>query len=264
MFHRSPKKSLGQHFLTDRNLLAVIADAASISSVDTVIEIGPGRGSLTGVLATRANRVIAIELDSELIEPLKSLEFPNVKIVEGDARAANPDDLLGECSSYKLVGNLPYYAALPIIRSFFESTCRPSQSVFLLQKEVAMQICASPGSYSLASLGVQIFGDPRICKIVKPGSFSPAPKVTSAIVAIESHDHYINRIPNIPLFFKLLRAGFAAPRKQLRNSIALGLSIENKMSEDLLSLASINYQRRAETLSIEEWINLYNYWREMD
>lgn len=264
LFNHSAKKYLGQHFLTDRNLLSIIADSAEVSSEDTVIEIGPGRGSLTEVLAARAKKIISIEFDTELIEPLKNLAYSNVQIIEADARVVNPIELLGDCGTYKLVGNLPYYAAMPIIRSFFESTCRPSRSVFLIQKEVALQICASPGSYSLASLGIQIFGTPKICKIVKPGSFTPAPKVMSAIVAVQSHDRYINQIENIPLFFKLVRAGFFAPRKQIRNSIAMGLSIGNSKADELLSLASINFQRRAETLEIEEWINLFNFWRERD
>ncbi len=262
MINRSAKKSLGQHFLTDQNLLRLITEFAKISQQDTVIEIGPGRGSLTKILTSKAYRVIAVEIDNDLIEPLKNLACPNLEIIEADARVIDPEHLLTDTRKYTLVGNLPYYAAMPIIRNFFESNCRPVRSVFLLQKEVAQQVCARPGSHSLASISVQIFGTPRICKIVKPGSFTPAPKVTSAIVAIDSHDQYLSQIDNIPLFFRLLRAGFAAPRKQLRNSLCLGLSLENETIEELLMLSRINYQRRAETLEIQEWINLFKLWKE--
>lgn len=256
-----PKKSLGQHFLTDRNILAGVADAAGVGSGDTVIEVGPGRGSLTQVLAGRATRVVAVELDAALAQALRALAPSNVEVIEADAREAEPVALLGDCRPYALVGNLPYYAALPILRRFLESECRPQRAAILVQREVAQQLCATPGAMSLASLGVQVYGSPRIVRIVRPGSFDPPPKVTSAIVAIDVYDELAAGIDDSRAFFTLARAGFSAPRKQLRNALAGGLSVAPDQAEALLASGGIDPKRRAETLAVAEWAALYRAWR---
>lgn len=256
-----PKKRLGQHFLTDRNILAAVADAAGVGPDDTVIEVGPGRGSLTRVLAERATRVIAIELDAELADALRAAAPANVEVVEADARRTDPTALLGERGLYKLAGNLPYYAALPILRRFLESECRPAQAGILVQREVAQQLAAVPGSMSLASLGVQLFGRPRITRLVRPGSFAPPPKVTSAVVAVEVYDHIADGVDDVARFFELARAGFSAPRKQLRNALAGGLGAAPAIAEALLAVAGVDPRRRAETLSVAEWAALYRAWR---
>ena len=255
-----PKKGLGQHFLTDRNILAAVADAAGVGSGDTVIEVGPGRGSLTRVLAERASRVVAVELDGALARALRASAPPNVEVVEADAREVDPAALLGGCRPYALVGNLPDYAALPILRRFLESGCRPQRAAILVQREVAQQLCAGPGDMSLASLGVQVYGKPRIARIVRPGSFDPPPKVTSAIVAVDVYDALAEGIDDARAFFTLARAGFSAPRKQLRNALAGGLGIAPVDAEVLLAAAGIDAKRRAETLSVAEWAALYRAW----
>ena len=256
------KKRLGQHFLTDRNILAAVADAAGVGPDDTVIEVGPGRGSLTRVLAERAARVIAIELDAGLADALRSAAPANVEVVEADARRTGPAALLGECGPYKLAGNLPYYAALPILRRFLESECRPAQAGILVQREVAQQLAAVPGAMSLASLGVQLFGRPRITRLVRPGSFDPPPKVTSAVVAIEVYDRLAEGVDDVARFFELARAGFSAPRKQLRNALAGGLGVAPAIAGALLAVACVDPKRRAETLSVAEWAALYRAWGE--
>ena len=169
-----PRKALGQHFLSDRNILAAIADAAGVGPADVVVEVGPGTGSLTEVLAARARRVVAVELDAALAGELAGRMPANAEIHTADARQVDVEALLGGCISYKLLGNLPYYAAMPILRRFLESRCRPQEAVVLLQREVAQQVCATPGRMSLTSLVVQLYGTPRIVRWVRPGGLSPA------------------------------------------------------------------------------------------
>jgi 16S rRNA (adenine1518-N6/adenine1519-N6)-dimethyltransferase len=256
-----PKKRLGQHFLTDRNILAAVADALGVGPTDTVVEVGPGRGSLTAVLAERAGRVVAVELDAELVPHLRAVMPANVSVVEADARTTAPAEVLGGCAPYLLAGNLPYYAALPILRAFLESDCPPVRAAFLVQKEVAENICAAPGGMSLASLGVQLFGVPRIVRLVRPGSFSPPPKVVSALVAVQVYAQPAEGVDDTPAFFRLVRAAFSAPRKQLRNTLAGGLGVPPAEAEALLTAAGIEPTRRAETLALAEWGALYRAWR---
>jgi 16S rRNA (adenine1518-N6/adenine1519-N6)-dimethyltransferase len=251
-----PKKSLGQHFLADRNILGSIADAVEVGPEDTVIEIGPGRGSLTKLLAERCRRVVAVELDAGLAGELRANMPANVEVVEADAREARPEALLGGCAPYKLLGNLPFYAAMPILRVFLESDCRPERAVVLVQLEVARQLCAEPGDMSLASLAVQLYGTPRIARRVPPGAFTPRPKVTSAVVAIELFDRPAAGVEDVGGFFKVARAGFSAPRKQLRNTLANGLHVTPAEADALLRDAGIDPARRAETLAIAEWAAL--------
>ena len=251
-----PKKSLGQHFLTDRNILGSIADAVAAEAGDTVVEVGAGRGSLTRVLAERVRRVVALELDAALVDVLRDTMSGNVEVHLADARLADVEALLGGCAPYKMAGNLPYYAALPILRRFLESRCRPERAVVLVQREVADQMCAPPGRRSLLSLGVQLFGAPRIVRVVRPGSFNPPPKVTSAVVAIDVYPEPAAGVRDTAAFFRVARAGFSAPRKQLRNSLASGLGEPALVVERLLADAGVEPSRRAASLSIVEWASL--------
>jgi 16S rRNA (adenine1518-N6/adenine1519-N6)-dimethyltransferase len=255
-----PKKRLGQHFLTDRRILAAIADAAYVGPGDTVVEVGPGRGSLTQVLAERARRVVTVELDAELVVLLQDAMPANVAVHQADARNVGIATLLDGCAPYKLVSNLPYYAAMPILRRFLESDCRPSSAAVLVQMEVAREMCAEPPRMSLLSLAVQLYGAPRLVRQVRPGSFNPPPKVTSAVVAIDVFGRPAEGVDDPAAFFRVARAGFSAPRKQLRNSLANGLAIASVHAEALLTRASIDPRRRAETLSMAEWAALYREW----
>ena len=253
MANLAPKKSLGQHFLTDRNILGSIADAADVGPEDVVVEVGAGRGSLTRVLAERAKRVIAVELDDALADSLRESKPLNVEVLHLDARRVNPAELIGKCGPYKMLGNLPYYAALPILRRFLESDCRPTHAAILVQLEVARNLCAEPGDMSLASLGVQLFGRARVARRVPPGAFNPPPKVMSAIVAVDVYDEPAGGVEDVKGFFRVARAGFSAPRKQIRNSLSNGLAMTGADAETMLLEADINPKRRAESLSVVEW-----------
>jgi 16S rRNA (adenine1518-N6/adenine1519-N6)-dimethyltransferase len=252
-----PKKSLGQHFLNDSNILASIADAAAGGGNDTVVEVGPGKGSLTLKLAAQFRTVVALELDTNLVAFLRPKLPKNVQLYETDARGVSITELLGNCPPYTLVGNLPYYAALPILRHFLENTCQPSLAIVMVQLEVARQMCAQPGEMSLLSVAIQLHGRPRLIRTVKPGSFWPVPKVKSALVAIDVFPKTDQTVLNTNEFFRIVRAGFSAPRKQLLNSLAQGLITTSKHAERLLLKAGIDPRRRAQTLSISEWIILY-------
>ena len=249
------KKSLGQNFLVDRRVLARVVAAAELSPSDQALEIGPGRGALTRRLAESAERVVAVELDDMLAARLTATfaDFPNVRIVAGDARTVDVGDLVDTAAGYKLVANLPYYAATPIVRRFLSMDDAPRLMVVMVQREVARAMTAAPGEMSLLSVATQLYGSPRVVATVPPRAFRPAPKVTSAVVRIDVHDRPALRLRSEPDFFRLVRAGFSARRKQLRNALSKGLSLPAAEVERLLDRAGIDPTRRAETLSLAEW-----------
>jgi 16S rRNA (adenine1518-N6/adenine1519-N6)-dimethyltransferase len=260
----SPRKGLGQHFLADHRALERILDAAEITSSDTVVEVGPGLGVLTAALASRAGRVVAVEMDDELVAALQRdfASYGNLSIVQGDARELDVDALIGPGTPFKFVANLPYYAANPILRRVLEARHKPSLAVVMVQKEVAEQMAAQPGDMSLLSVGVQLYGSPRIVASVPPGSFVPPPKVTSAVVRIDVYPRPPVDVDDEAAFFALVRAGFSAKRKQLHNPLAHGLGISVEEAQRLCARASIDSRRRSETLSLAEWAALYRAWRE--
>ena len=256
--HRRPRrspKSLGQHFLADRRVLARILEAAGVSTEDTVVEVGPGRGILTRQLVERARRVIAVEIDPALAAALapKLGNPPNLTVLEADARTA---DIIPN-RPYKLVANLPYYAANPIVRRFLEAERQPLRMVVMVQKEVAQTMTAPPGRMTLLSVAVRFYGSPRMVCSVPPRAFRPAPKVHSAVVSIDVNPEARKRVDDESRFFQLVRAGFAAPRKQLRNSLAQGLAVSGSDASNLLTWTDIDPRRRPGTLTVEEWISLF-------
>ena len=257
------KKSLGQHFLEDGRVLARIIRAADLSPDDLVIEVGPGRGALTRALASRVRRLVTVEMDGELARLLRSAfaGAANVSVLEADARELDIDALVGPDEDYKVVANLPYYAASPIIRRFLEATHKPELMVVMLQREVAQAVAAQPGEMTLPSVGVQLYGRPRVLFWVPPRAFRPPPKVTSAVVRIDVYQRPLLSLDSEEAFFRLVRAGFSAPRKQLRNSLSHGLAIPGAEIEGLLVQEGIDPRRRAETLSVEEWGTLYNLFK---
>ncbi|MCH9011391.1 MAG: ribosomal RNA small subunit methyltransferase A [Chloroflexi bacterium] len=253
------KKSLGQNFLADGRVVSRILHAAEISADDLVLEIGPGRGVLTRRLAERAGRVVAVELDDALADSLKS-EFedsPNVSIMHADAREASIDELVPAGMPYKLVANLPYYAASPIIRRFLEADHKPKLMVVMVQREVARSMCAEPGKMSILSVATQLYGSPRVVMSVPPRAFRPSPKVTSAVVRIDVYDSPCLELDSEERFFDLVRAGFSAPRKQVHNCLQKGLDISKEQAEGLLEAAGVDPRRRPQTLSLNEWGGLY-------
>ena len=259
--HRAPRKSLGQNFLVDQGALRRVLAAADVRPTDVVVEVGPGTGLLTKLLAETGARVIAVELDSHLAARLTHDlgSLPNVQIIHADAREWDADEV---DAPYKVVANLPYYAATPIVRRFLESHRPPSVMAVTVQREVAQSMTAAPGKMKLLSVGVQLYGSPRIAGYIRPGSFSPPPKVTSAIVRIDVHPRPALALDDTEGFFQVVRAGFSGPRKQLRNSLGRAFGLTGPQAEELLLEAGIDYSLRAEALSLEEWGCIYYAFRE--
>ncbi len=264
---RRPRKRLGQHFLTDRRTLQRIVAAAHLSPTDTVVEVGAGRGVLTQALAQAAGRVIAVEIDEGLCEQVRRrlASYPNAAIVCGDILTLPPEELLartGAAEPYVVVANLPYYIASAVLRGFLEAKAQPRRLIVTVQAEVAESMAAAPGHMRLLSVATQFYASPRILFYVPPRAFRPPPKVRSAVVELEVRPQPAVVVDDRQAFFRLVRAGFAAPRKQLRNVLALGLAIEPPAAAALLSAAAIEPQRRPQTLTIEEWASLYEAWRQ--
>jgi 16S rRNA (adenine1518-N6/adenine1519-N6)-dimethyltransferase len=250
-------KGLGQNFLQDPLALEKISTSAQIQQTDTVLEIGPGLGSLTRYLAVSAKEVIAVELDEKLLAPLQAVLSPyqNIRVIHGDILKLSPKDLDLE-RHYVVVANIPYYITSAVIRHLLESEPKPRRIVLTVQKEVAQRICAKPGDMSLLALSVQIYGEPRIAAAIPANAFFPAPKVDSAVLVVDIFPAPRIQEELLDTFFRLIKAGFSQKRKTLRNSLSSGLRISPPAAADLLTRADIDPQRRAETLSIEEWEQL--------
>jgi 16S rRNA (adenine1518-N6/adenine1519-N6)-dimethyltransferase len=229
------------------------------------VEIGSGRGVLTAELVKKAQHVIAIELDSNLASSLPDrLGCPtNLHVICADAREYNFDEVLSSGLSYKLMANLPYYAARPIIRRFLEYDYRPSVMVVMVQEEVGRAMTATPGHMTMLSVAVQYYGLPRFVCSVPPSAFKPSPKVKSAVVKIELRSQPVLAVSQDDEFFNLVRAGFSSPRKQLHNSLGKGLRILPVEASRLVEEAGLEHSRRPGTLALEEWGDLYYAWKSM-
>ena len=249
-----PDKGLGQNFLQDDSALRKIVTIADVSKTDTVLEIGPGIGSLTRYLAMAAGQVIAVELDESLIPVLRSVlkAWGNVRVIHGDITRLNPSDLIEE-EDYSVVANIPYYITSAIMRHMLESHPRPRRLVLTIQKEVAQRICALPGEMSLLALSVQVFGRAEIAAAIPAEAFFPKPKVDSAVIRVDIFPEPAIPARQLDSFFRLAKAGFGQKRKTLRNSLSAGLAISTAETEELLNAAGIDPKRRAETLSVPEW-----------
>jgi 16S rRNA (adenine1518-N6/adenine1519-N6)-dimethyltransferase len=249
-----PKKGLGQNFLADPVALQRIVAAADIPSEAHVLEIGPGLGSLTRYLARAAGQVTAVELDKALLPVLQEVlaSFDNVRIIQGDILELNPAEVM-PASGYLVVANIPYYITSAVIRHLLEAPVKPSRIVLTVQREVAERICAPTGKLSLLALSVQVYGQPRQAARIPAGAFYPPPKVDSSVVRVDLYPEPLIPHGQLNTFFRLAKAGFSQKRKMLRNSLVGGLSLSQERVEALLGAAGISPQRRAETLSIEEW-----------
>jgi len=269
-FDLKARKGLGQHFLIDGEVLGLITSAAEVTPADVIMEVGPGLGILTQELARQAGWVVAIELDSKLADILKQTlaSFDNVTIINEDILEIEPAALLNEQKtrfpraintpfSYKVVANLPYYIASPVLRHFLEASLKPQIMVVMVQKEVAEAIVAEPGQMSLLSISVQFYGKPRIINYVPAQSFYPEPEVDSAILRVDLYPQPAVAVTDKSSFFELVRAGFTASRKQICNSLAQGLELPKAEVLSLLVRASIVPRRRAETLTLDEWAQLW-------
>jgi 16S rRNA (adenine1518-N6/adenine1519-N6)-dimethyltransferase len=265
-FDFKPKKSLGQHFLVDQAVLKRILAAAEIRPGEIVVEVGPGLGILSEGLAKGGARLIAVELDSKLVRLLKKrlAAFPEVRIVHADILKVAPGQLLRDNLSaseleqgYKVVANLPYYITSPALRRFLEGEPRPSRMVVMVQKEVGEAIAATPGKMGLLSVKVQFYSKPSIISYVPAASFNPPPKVDSVILRLDVYSQPPIEVSDIAGFFDIVVHGFSSPRKQLRNALAHSLGMPPGQAAILLEKAGIESKRRAETLSLEEWRELW-------
>ena len=266
-FDLKARKRLGQHFLIDGEVLSLIVGTAELTPDDVIVEVGPGLGILTKELARRAGWVIAIELDDKLAALLQQTlaSFDNVTIINDDVLRIEPEDLVkGREVGYKVVANLPYYITSPVLRHFLEASAKPQTMIVMVQKEVAEAIAAKPGQMSLLSVSVQFYGEPRIISYVPSQCFYPAPEVDSAVLRIDLYPQPPVAIADEGSFFELVRAGFAAPRKQLVNSLAQGLGLSKAEVLPLLERANIESRRRAETLTLEEWARLRQIFEEKE
>ena len=256
------KKSLGQHFLVDRGVLGRILRAAEVSPSDCVVEIGPGRGILTGALLEAGATVKAVEIDETLAGRLGEAfgDREDLELVAADARQIPLDSLVPQSTPYKVIANLPYYAASPIVRRFLEAEHKPTVIVVLVQREVARNMAAAPGRMGLLSVGVQLYGSPRVVAYVPPRAFRPAPKVTSALVRIDVYREPVLQLDSTEAFFRLVRAGFSAPRKQVHNCLRQALDLPPETVIGMLDDAGIDPTRRPATLSLNDWGALYSSW----
>jgi 16S rRNA (adenine1518-N6/adenine1519-N6)-dimethyltransferase len=262
-----PDKSLGQNFLIDEAALQRVVEAADLQPGQAVLEVGPGLGSLTRLLATHSRRVVAVELDEALLPILSEIlaPYPNVRLVQGDILRLDPSRLMqeeaaGPARPYRVVANIPYYITSALIRHLLEAPQPPELLVLTVQREVAERICAGPGDLSLLALSVQVYGQPRVTARIPAGAFYPPPKVDSAVIRLDLYDQPRLPAPLLPAFFRLAKAGFSQKRKTLRNALAGGLGWQPAQAEALLRQAGIDPQRRAETLSLEEWGALTEAW----
>ena len=254
----APRKRLGQHFLVDRQALERIAQALAPTSTDTVVEIGPGRGALTDLLVERAGRVVAIELDRDLIQHLREryAGSGNTKIVEADVLDLDLAEIAGQ-SDFLLAGNVPYYITTPILFHALEAP-RPRRAVFLVQREVAERVAAVPGSktYGALSVNVQAVARPELVARVAAGAFRPPPSVESAILRITPRDDPVVSQEAEDSYRRLVQDAFGLRRKQLRRVVRTIVRVDADRAERILQAAGIDPESRPETLSPNDFARL--------
>jgi len=260
------KRPLGQHFLFDPRILKKIVDCAGIMPADTVVEIGPGKGIMTRILAERAKKVIALELDRKLTAELKVVFTgeSNVEIIEADAMEFPYETING---TFKVVANIPYYATTPILFRLLEFKEKITSMTLLLQKEVARRIIAPPGGkdYGVLSITTQLYTKPKLKFLVSHGSFTPPPKVDSAVVHFEVSPTPLYKIEDETLFLKVVRTAFSHRRKTIMNSLKSLAEMEVNLQPSAFSLsqikeavheANIDPKSRPEVLSIKDFARL--------
>lgn len=248
------KKSLGQHWLDDDAALTAMAEAVAVSADDTVLEIGPGLGTLTRYLVARARQVVAVEFDEQL-----AAELPN-RVAVDNLRVEHQDilrfDLTALPPGYKVVANIPYYLTSNLVRVLSESA-NPAQAVALLiQKEVAERAAARPGAMSLLSVSAQFYWDVSLGMVVPAELFTPPPKVDSQILILHRRDTPLFPDVDTKQFFRIVKAGFSQKRKTLLNALSGGLAISKDDARALLERAAIEPTIRAQALNLDDWYRL--------
>ncbi|MGI6151535.1 MAG: 16S rRNA (adenine(1518)-N(6)/adenine(1519)-N(6))-dimethyltransferase RsmA [Christensenellales bacterium] len=257
----SPNKQLGQNFLCDANIIKRIADAAGVNKADAVLEIGPGLGALTRELCDRADRVVAVEIDSGLAEVLKETlsDKKNATVIHGDflkCDLAELHDVLGG-GPFRVAANLPYYITTAIIMRLLESGLPVLSMSFLIQKEVAERMAAAPKtkSYGSLSIAVQYYTDVSVVLNVPRGCFLPSPGVDSVVVRLNKRPPKVD-VPSEEDFFRITRAAFAMRRKTLANNLSVGLGISKERAEALIKAANLPENVRGEELSLEQFAQI--------
>ena len=286
-FHLKADKNLGQNFLVEESVVNRIAKAAELTPEDTVLEIGPGIGTLTQALAMTGASVLSVELDKRLIPVLQETvgSYKNVRIVQGDILKVNIPEIIAEVKAdqktagatgkvaeaesemkqsdtFKVCANLPYYITTPIIMYLLEQKLPLERLVVMVQKEVAERMTAGPGGreYGAISVAMQYYTEPKIAFIVKAGSFLPAPKVDSAVLVCKRRSTPPVEVPDEKTFFKVVAAAFSVRRKMLNNSLKNMGGLKGGQKRAALDRAGIDGRRRAETLSLEEFAMLARTW----
>ena len=288
-FHLKADKNLGQNFLVEESVVNRIAKTAELTPEDTVLEIGPGIGTLTQALAMTGASVLSVELDKRLIPVLQETvgAYKNVRIVQGDILKVNIPEIIAEVKAdqktagatgkvaeaesemkqsdtFKVCANLPYYITTPIIMYLLEQKLPLERLVVMVQKEVAERMTAGPGGreYGAISVAMQYYTEPKIAFIVKAGSFLPAPKVDSAVLVCKRRSTPPVEVPDEKTFFKVVAAAFSVRRKMLNNSLKNMGGLTGEQVKDWLDRAGIDGKRRAETLSLEEFAMLARTWNQ--
>lgn len=258
-----PKKQLGQSFLEDESALEKVVAAADLLPTDTVLEIGPGLGSLTRHLARAAQRVIAVEIDDGLLPPLEDVLRPydNVDVILADILRLDLAKVEGLAPGYIVVANIPYYITSAIVRHLVEAPVRPARIVLTVQREVAERMVAQPDDMNMLAVSVQFYTVARVGAKLAAGAFYPRPDVDSAVIRLDVRPQPAVAVPSVEGFFRVVKAGFSQKRKQLRNSLAGGLQLEHAEADTLLAAAGIDPQRRAETLTLPEWAAIATAWQ---
>jgi len=252
-----PLKRLGQNFLIDKRVIKKLIRAVDLQPKDIILEIGPGIGTLTIELAKKVKKVVAIEKDLKMVEILKETlkDYENVEIVKGDILKTQNSKL--KTINYKVAGNLPFYLTAPVIRKFLElPEVRPRAMVLVIQKEVGQRICAKPPQMSILAVSVQFYAKSEIISYVSKKSFWPRPKVDSAILRITPPINTDRKLINADLFFRIVKAGFSHPRKQLINNLLKELKPDREKVKDWLLKNNIRPSQRAETLTVKDWTSL--------
>lgn len=255
------KKSLGQNFLNNPDIIEKIIEKSNLNTDDVVLEIGPGDGALTKSLIKNSGKVIAFEIDTDLIQSLEDqfTNADNFELINQDIRKINLPQFLidNRVDKYKVIANLPYYITSFIIRFFLETVHPPSEIIFMVQKEVAERIVAQPGKMSILSVAVQYYGEPEYLFTVTAENFTPIPKVDSAVIRISNiqRTNKRNKIED-KLFFQLVKSGFSAKRKTLVNNLSNSLHLSKIDVIQKIKKINLDQNVRAQELSINDWQKL--------
>src|SRR3989338_2207036 len=261
LYNLEPQRSKGQNFLFSSEVIEKIVNAAEIKNTDIILEVGPGLGILTEGLVATGAKVLSVELDKKLFEFLK-VKFngvKNLKLVKDDVLNFQP--VTYGLSAYKIVANLPYNITSIFLRQFLTTKPKPATMTILVQKEVAQRICASPGQLNLLAISVQLYGQPQIVDLVKRDNFWPAPAVDSAILKIDQIKDWsglsdLAGAVTEKEFWRLVKIGFSAKRKQLANNLAAGLNFDRAKIQSMLRTLNLNDKIRAQDLAIVDWFRL--------